>query len=590
MNMNRTLRARPLRGSFRTLLVLSTALVAAACSNSRQEGASGSAEVTLQVGAGSLSMAVGESVPLHAALSTNSTRLYTLTYVSSDETVASVSGNGLVTALAGGNATITLSATLLDTGATAGATVQVAVAGAVNPRPPPLPSPPPGPQAQATFSADTTTELQNPERGYYFSIGPGEACSSVLTAVRDGADYQQKAKLAYYAVNPATFKSSSFEADMACVRAAGMKIILAESYCSRFLCNEGVTIDQAESQLAAMVPAVHANRDVIAVVRVGVIGAWGEGASWGGSDVPDSVRNRVRDAIVNMAPPEIPMVHRDPMYVFQWYPVTTTTTAFDGSVGSRLGIVNDCFLSGSDDHYTYPDSGLRAKTAAQTEFTPFGGETCNVNEARNPSRLACTGGDLNDGSPGGIMNEGPRYHLSYLHRGYADVFMTAWGGLDDQGKRGPGTCYDTVTNSMGYRFQMDAVRHPSTVSRGQTATVDIDLRDVGWARVFSARKLEVTLLHKTNGSAPAIGGGGGDARLLPSQATSSTRITVSIPIPSGATPGDYEVFIGMPDIWPTTKNDVRQAVRFANADNPGKGQSWDAATARFKSGTTVTVQ
>ncbi len=62
----------------------------------------------------------------------------------------------------------------------------------------------------------------------------------------------------------------------------------------------------------------------------------------------------------------------------------------------------------------------------------------------------------------------------------------------------------------------------------------------------------VTLSHKTDASGALIVAGGGDARFLPSQATNSTTITVSVAIPAGATPGDYDVLLGMPDVWPAT--------------------------------------
>lgn len=81
-------------------------------------------------------------------------------------------------------------------------------------------------------------------------------------------------------------------------------------------------------------------------------------------------------------------------------------------------------------------------------------------------------------------------------------------------------CYDDVKNLMGYRFQLDQVSHSSTAKKGETVRVAIDLRDVGWARICSARKLVVTLKHRTTGE--RLTGTAGDARQLPSQATSST--------------------------------------------------------------------
>ena len=52
--------------------------------------------------------------------------------------------------------------------------------------------------------------------------------------------------------------------------------------------------------------------------------------------------------------------------------------------------------------------------------------------------------------------------------------MTAWKN---------GGCYNEVSRSMGYRFQLDAVSHDTQVARGGSVAVAVDLRNVGWARM-----------------------------------------------------------------------------------------------------------
>jgi hypothetical protein len=97
--------------------------------------------------------------------------------------------------------------------------------------------------------------------------------------------------------------------------------------------------------------------------------------------------------------------------------------------------------------------------------------------------------------------------------------------------------------------------------------------------------LIVTLRNRSTGE--EISGTAGDARQLPSQSTQSSTVNVNVNIPTGATAGTYDVYLSMPDIYSTTKDNPDYAVRFANADTGS--QSWDAATARFKTGTSVTV-
>jgi hypothetical protein len=63
---------------------------------------------------------------------------------------------------------------------------------------------------------------------------------------------------------------------------------------------------------------------------------------------------------------------------------------------------------------------------------------------------------------------------------------------------------------------------------------------------------------------------------------------VPIPVDASAA-GIHDVFLSMPDIWPGTKDNQYQAVRFANADNSGSGQVWEQTNFRFQTGTSLTV-
>jgi len=157
-----------------------------------------------------------------------------------------------------------------------------------------------------------------------------------------------------------------------------------------------------------------------------------------------------------------------------------------------------------------------------------------------------------------------------------------WGTVFTDGWKAQG-CYPEIKRSLGYRFQLDSISLPQSAASGSTVNVEINLRNVGWARIFSARKLVVTL---TGG---LISGSAGDMRLLPPQATSSTKVVVPVAIPAGTSPGVYAVYVSMPDIWPGTKDKADFAVRFANADDLAKGQQWEAASFGFKTGTMLSV-
>jgi hypothetical protein len=65
---------------------------------------------------------------------------------------------------------------------------------------------------------------------------------------------------------------------------------------------------------------------------------------------------------------------------------------------------------------------------------------------------------------------------------------------------------------------------------------------------------------------------------------------VTLTVPTGAQPGDHDVWLGVPDAFAATQADPRFAVRFANADSADAQQGWSATQARFRTGSTVHVR
>ena len=404
-------------------------------------------------------------------------------------------------------------------------------------------------------------------------------------------------RLFYYPVSPSANTPAQVATDLGCARSAGVKVIFSFEYCNSLYCNEGVTVDQALSQIQSFSQVIKDNTDVIAYVRTGTMGGWGEGASWATGDVPANVRDPIWAKVLAIVPPQLQVSMPQMPRVAEvdgGIPLSQST-AFTGSNFSRMAQENYCFMANEDDSfhflgaggfggaidppYTHTAAQQRAFTAANTEFTYFTTETCLYGTTRDTtSRTSCydTKPD-NAGQLGGIMREGPRYHVNGTDVFYALGFIDTW--------RSEG-CYPDVTNLMGYRFQLDNITHASTANKGDTVKVAVNIHDVGWGRIFSARKLVVTLKNRSTGA--EITGTAGDFRFLPSQAGISSTITTNVNVPSGAASGTYDVYLSVPDIYSTTASMPAFSVRFANADTGS--QSWDASSARFKTGTAITVQ
>lgn len=418
----------------------------------------------------------------------------------------------------------------------------------------------------ATFSP-TDADIPNPERGWYVWAS-SDFGASLDTGAIDAA-YGNGVRLVYAMVNLQAFRTSAISqpyltalsARLATLRDHGVKAVLRFVYDYTEAGNDA-TAAQISSHLQQLAPILGANADVIAVFQAGFIGAWGEWHSSKNSNsygymtnagvteaIADANRLTVRDAIFAAVPPGTPIAFRYPGDLLKWYPQPAQQ--------SRAGLHNDCWLAGPSDTGTYDSQAQRTYVAALSANATFGGETC---DASSPLRTSCDD----------VRTDGARYHLAYLNREYFDGFFTAWMN---------GGCFDEVGRNMGYRLQLDALRHPARARPGETVRVEVDVRNVGWAKVFSARPL-VVKAGVASGSSQTL------LSSLAAQASSSTTVGVDVVMPM--VPGDYALELSVPDVHASTANDARFSIRFANADSGS--QRWNAGRAAFVTGTSITVE
>jgi hypothetical protein len=354
----------------------------------------------------------------------------------------------------------------------------------------------------------------------------------------------------------------TLNARFAAGRAAGVKFIAYASYNSDDS-GADAPLSLVLQHISQLKPVLAQNADVIPFMKAGFIGAYGEW--WGstnGLDTSDSSRAAIKDALLANTP-STTIVHFTASSDFaKWFPNNPS-----GAAVARVGFHNDCYMANDTDahQFTSLTDPMRDYVKTMTLNTGFGGETCDNVSDSSQARLTCAQ----------ALSENAAYHLTWLNAGYAATFLNSWKS---------GGCYTQIGSSMGYRLQLDGVSHLTTATRGTTIALNVNLHNVGWARMFSKRPLVVTLRNKSTGA--TITGSAGDLSTV--AAGASAQFAVNVSIPSGATAGTYDVQISAPDIWSTTAADARYAVRFANADSGS--QLWDATNARFTAGTTLSVQ
>lgn len=431
----------------------------------------------------------------------------------------------------------------------------------------------PASTSNVTFTP-STEDFMNPERGFYLHIDtPGS-----LTAGNISGAVSKGHSVVLAAVDLGDFRSGPLSADFLNrlnqsfenVRKGGVKAIVrfAYDYCA---CPDA-PLNVVLGHIQQLKPFFTENADVIAYVQAGFIGMWGEWHSSSNGLDSDANKLKIRDALMDAIPSSIMIQFRYPPDFPKWYNAPLAANqAFTGTTQARTAFHNDCYLANNTDLGTFPKGltdPLKDYTNKMTEFVPFGGETCGTSEGSSQLRMSCAD----------ILREGKFFHQTYLNLYYDANFHARW---KSEG------CFNEVSRTQGYRFQLDKASHPTCVPRGSSFTVDVGLHNVGWSRIFSPRHLVIVLRHKTSG-ATITGAGVADMRALPPQSSAPVNLHVTVKVPDTAAAGQYDVLIGMPDVWETTSKDPRYSVRFANGNNGGQG--WDAQAGLFRLGTTVNVE
>ncbi|MGG7510676.1 DUF4832 domain-containing protein [Plantibacter sp. YIM 135249] len=313
-------------------------------------------------------------------------------------------------------------------------------------------------------------------------------------------------------------------------------------------------LDIVLAHIEQLAPIFQNNADVISVVQAGFVGLWGEGyytdhfvadpANPGVVTEADWAKRRaVVDALLRAVPADRSIQLRTMNMKQNILGVPTGSAgaitgaeAHDGSAISRIGHHNDCFLAAPDDWGTYLSDPIELDQeylAAESDFVPVGGETCNVNPPRSEWETASA--------------EMERYNFSYLNWDYLQAVLQSWGQEN----------LDTTAKRLGYRFVMTE----SSIADG---ALSLTIRNDGWAAPYNSRPASLVL---TNADRTVRVPFDADARDW--AAGETVTVTASLAdVPSG----EYDAALSLPATHDSVAANPLFAVQTANIG------TWDPVT------------
>jgi hypothetical protein len=417
---------------------------------------------------------------------------------------------------------------------------------------------PPLASATSVTYAEDMSDFANPERGFYHQLESRSDAPDALTNYSANFFTDEKMSTVRRTYNLLTFRASAISqsfldhiaADFVYARAQGLKLNVRFAYTfNEAPPNDDAPVPRILAHIAQLRPLLQANSDVISHLDAGFIGRWGEWhTSSNGIDNTASMTT-VLAALHEALPASRAVVVRTPKYkrdIFQRTSAITASEAFSGSAHARTGHLNDCFLASDDDFGTYVPfdpaaiTEQRAYIAADTQFVPMSGETCNVNPPRSDCAVA--------------MSEMAQLHWSALNFDYHPDVLQRW---RTQG------CFEDVRRRLGYRLVLREATLPSSATIGTQFIGTIKLQNVGFAAPYNPRGVELVLRAST-GALRRIAVPTDPRRFSPNDAGGVTMINLDLPIPADLSPGNYELLLALPDPMPNLYARPAYAIRLAN--------------------------
>lgn len=413
----------------------------------------------------------------------------------------------------------------------------------------------------------SNSNFANPERGFYHHL---ETHSNSYTPLSQSTliNYRTNEKITlvlriFYLENFVNSPLSvsflnAMQNDFNIIRNAGIKCIVRFAYTDNY--TGGAPYGDASKatilqQISQLKPYLMANSDVISVVEAGFIGIWGE---WYYTDhfglppTPTDYANRkeVVDSLLSALPKNRMIQIRTPLLKQEMFSTSTplsSVQAFDESNISRAGHHNDCFLASSTDYGTYNNPTLEYPYLEQeTKYLAMGGETCAVNQPRSDCGTAVT--------------EMKQFHWSHLN---IDYHPNVIGNFNSQ------NCLNDIKKELGYRFELTSGTYSDTVVVGDSLHIDITLENQGYASPYNPRNVYLVMRNDLTTNEDTINLNLDPRFWLPNNTHS---VTTNIPLPGSVVPGDYSIFLYLPDLEPTLSDRPEYSIRLANTS------VWESST------------
>jgi len=349
--------------------------------------------------------------------------------------------------------------------------------------------------------------------------------------------------------------------DFTRLREAGLKCVLRFAYTDA---QDGsdASVAVISGHLDQLKPILEDNKDVIAFVQAGFVGAWGEWYYTTNQLTTAANKKLILDKLLESFPKEIKIQLRTPK-IKQDY--VATTTAMDATVGygssntARLGFHNDCFMASVDDYGTYINvTAEKTYISNEALFVPTGGETCPPTDVPVAS---CSIAE----------KEMTLLKWTYLNLDYYGPVLQEWRNNN---------CFADFERKLGYRLALASSSVAKEVAVNGTLAFNAVINNYGFAPVYNPKNAYL-IFRSTSGGTVYKKKLSFDVRKVVPRVAFELKETVSLTeIPAGT----YELLLKIEDSSSKLSERPDYSIRLANTG------LWETATGFNKLSQTVIIK
>ncbi|MEO6177328.1 MAG: DUF4832 domain-containing protein [Flavobacterium circumlabens] len=349
--------------------------------------------------------------------------------------------------------------------------------------------------------------------------------------------------------------------DFTRLRESGLKCVLRFAYTDA---QDGTDASVAviSGHLDQLKPILEENKDVIAFVQAGFVGAWGEWYYTTNQLTTPTNKKIILDKLLATFPKEVKIQVRTPKIKQDF---VATTTAMDATVGygttntARLGFHNDCFMASVDDYGTYINvTAEKTYISNEALFVPTGGETCPPTDVPVAS---CSIAE----------KEMTMLKWTYLNLDYYGPVLQEWRNNN---------CFTDFERKLGYRLALASSSIKKEAALNGTLEFNALLNNSGFAPIYNSKNTFL-ILRATSGGTVYKKKLNFDVRKVVPKVNYDLKESVAL---SGIPAGTYELLLKIEDNSSKLADRPDYSVRLANTG------VWEAATGFNKLSQTVIIK